>query len=78
MKIDNVNTLLEFLRENWTKIPDNDYIQIMRESLQVYEWGKRESYEITEQLILKYVDFVSSNPPHYEKPIFLELNLDVE
>lgn len=78
MKIDNINTLLKFLRENWTKIPDNDYIQIMRESLQVYEWGKRESYEITEQLILKYVDFVSSQPNHYEKPIFLELDIDVE
>lgn len=78
MKIDNIETLLKFLKENWNSITDKNYNEILLKTLNVYEGGKRETYEKTEQLILKYVDFVSSNPPHYEKPIFLELNLDVE
>lgn len=75
MKIDNVNTLLKFLRENWDSINDKTYNEILLESLNVFEVGKRETYEKSEQLILKYVDFVSSQPNHYEKPIFLELDI---
>jgi len=78
MKIDNVNTLLKFLRENWDSISDKTYNEILFESLNVFEVGKRETYEKSEQLILKYVDFVSSQPSNWEKPIFLELDIDVE
>lgn len=74
MKIDNVNTLLKFLRENWDSINDKTYNEILLESLNVFEVGKRETYEKSEQLILKYVDFVTNQPSHYEKPIFLELD----
>lgn len=78
MKIDNVNTLLNFLRENWTTISDETYNEILFESLNVYEVGKRETYENTERLILKYVEFINSQPSHWEKPIFLDLEIDVE
>ena len=75
MKIENVNNLLKFLRENWDSISDKTYNEILFESLNVFEVGKRETYEKSEKLILKYVDFVSSQPSNWEKPIFLELNL---
>lgn len=75
MKIDNVNTLLKFLRENWNTISDETYNEILFESLNVYEVGKRDTYEKTEQLILKYIEFINSQPSHWEKPIFLELDI---
>ena len=78
MKIDNLETLLKFLRENWNNISDKNYNEILLKTLNVYEGGKRESYEITEQLILKYIEFIDSNPSHWENPIFLDLNLDFE
>lgn len=78
MKIDNIETLLKFLRENWNNISDKNYNEILMKTLNIYEGGKRESYEITEQLILKYMEFIESKPPHCENPIFLELNLDSE
>ncbi len=76
MKIDNVNTLLNFLRENWDSISDETYNEILLQSLNVYEVGKRETYENTEQLILKYIEFINSQPPHFEKPIFLEIDVE--
>jgi hypothetical protein len=75
MKIENVNNLLKFLRENWDSISDKTYNEILFESLNVFEVGKRETYENSEKLILKYVDFVSSQPSNWEKPIFLELDI---
>lgn len=70
--------LLKFLKENWNTISDNTYNAILWESLQVYQIRNKTTYEEAEKLILRYVDFVSSNPPHYERPLFLELDIDVE
>ena len=70
--------LLKFLKENLNNISDNAYNAILWESLQVYQIKPKTTYEDAEKLILKYVDFVSSNPPHYELPLFLELDIDVE
>jgi len=75
MKIDNIETLLKFLRENWNNISDKNYNEILLKTLNVYEGGKRETYEETEQLILKYIEFIDSSPTNWEKPIFLELEL---
>lgn len=75
MKIDNVNTLLKFLRENWNSISNETYNEILLQSLNVYEAGKRESYERSEQLILKYIEFINSQPSNWEKPIFLDLDI---
>lgn len=76
--IETPEDLLKFLKENWETISDNAYNAILWESLQVYQIKPKTTYEETEKLILKYVDFVSSNPPHYEKPLFIDLKLDVE
>lgn len=70
--------LLKFLKKNWNNISDNAYNAILWESLQVYQIKPKTTYEDAENLILKYVDFVSSNPPNYEKPLFLDLKLEVE
>ena len=75
MKIENVETLLKFLRENWNNISDKNYNEILLKTLNVYEGGKRETYEETEQLILKYIEFIDSNPSHWEHPIFLDLDI---
>lgn len=70
--------LLKFLKENWNTISDNTYNAILWESLQVYQIRNRTTYEEAEKLILRYVKFVSSQPAHYETPLFLELDIDVE
>jgi len=75
MKIDNIETLLKFLKENWNNISDKNYNEILLKTLNVYEGGKRESYEETEQLILKHIEFINSNPSHWEQPIFLDLDI---
>ena len=76
--IETPEDLLKFLKENWSTISDNTYNAILWETLSCYHIGDRTTYEETEKLILKYVDFVSSNPPHYEKPLFLDLHIDNE
>lgn len=70
--------LLKFLKENWNTISDNTYNSILWESLQVYQIRNKTTYEEAEKLILKYVKFISSQPAHYERPLFLELDIDVE
>ena len=70
--------LLNFLKENWNTISDNTYNAILWESLQVYQIRNKTTYEEAEKLILRYVKFVSSQPAHYERPLFLELDIDVE
>lgn len=74
--IETPEDLLKFLKENWNTISDKQYDAILWETLSCYHIGNRTTYEETEKLILKYVDFVSSNPPHYEKPLFLDLHID--
>ena len=76
--IETTEDLLNFLKKNWNTISDNAYNAILFETLSCYHIGNRTTYEETEKLILKYVDFVSSQPSHYEKPLFLDLKLDVE
>jgi len=76
--IETPEDLLKFLKENWNTISDKQYDAILWETLSCYHIGNRTTYEETEKLILKYVDFVSSNPPHYEKPLFIDLDLDVD
>ena len=76
--IETPEDLLKFLKENWNTISDNTYNAILWESLQVYQIRNRTTYEEAEKLILRYVKFVSSQPSHYETPLFLELDIDVE
>ena len=76
--IETPEDLLKFLKENWETISDNTYNAILWESVQVYQIRNKTTYEEAEKLILRYVKFVSSNPPHYERPLFLELDIDVE
>jgi hypothetical protein len=76
--IETPEDLLKFLKENWETISDNTYNAILWESLQVYQIRNKTTYEEAEKLILRYVKFVSSQPAHYERPLFLELDIDVE
>ncbi len=56
--IETPEDLLKFLKENWETISDNTYNAILFETLSCYHIGNRTTYEETEKLILKYVDFV--------------------
>jgi len=76
--IKTTNDLLVFLKNNWNSITNKQYEEILWETLSCYQIRERTTFEETERLILKYVEFVSSNPPNWERPIFLELDLDVD
>jgi len=76
--IETTNDLLVFLKNNWDNITDKQFNEILFETLSCYQIRERTTFEETEKLILKYVEFVSSNPPNWERPIFIDLDLDVD
>ena len=76
--IETTNDLLVFLKNNWNNITDKQFNEILFETLSCYQIRERTSFEETEKLILKYVEFVSSNPPNWERPIFIDLDLDAD
>lgn len=62
--------LLKFLREHWNRLTDFGYIEIIRESLQVYESEKPLTYEIAETRIKNFLSKYGN--PNIEKPLFFE------
>ena len=72
--ISNEAELLKFLREHWNRITDFGYIEIMRQSLEVYESEKPLTYEIAETRIK---DFLSKyGNPNIEKPLWIEAEFE--
>jgi len=64
--------LLAFLKKHWDKITDFGYIEIIRESLQVYVSEKPSTFTVAEgqikDYILKYGNYKG------EKPLFFEVD----
>lgn len=66
--------LLTFLKSNWNRLTDFGYIEIIRETLNVFEFNKPETFEIAETRIK---DFLSKyGNPNIEKPLFFEVDFD--
>ena len=72
--ISNEAELLKFLREHWNRITDFGYIEIIRESLQVYTSEKPLTYEIAESQIKEYISKYGNYKG--EKPLFFEVDFD--
>lgn len=71
-KIDTVEQLLHFLKTNWNKLTDFGYIEVIRETLECYEFNKPETYDIAEKRIIHYT--TTYNDPNIEKPLFLDVS----
>ena len=72
--ITNEAELLTFLKSNWNRLTDFGYIEIIRESLQVYESEKPKTFEIAETRIK---DFLSKyGNPNIEKPLWIQDNFN--
>lgn len=73
-EINTPEQLLQFLKTNWNRITDFGYIEIIRESLQVYTSEKPLTYEIAEKQIK---DFLSKyGNPNIEKPLWFEAEFE--
>lgn len=72
--INTTEELLAFLKANWNRLTDFGYIEIIRESLQVYESEKPKTFEIAETRIK---DFLSKyGNPNIEKPLWIQDNFN--
>jgi hypothetical protein len=67
--INTVEDLKDFLRDNWETMNTKLYVEIMRETLGVYESEKPS--DITK--LFKAIDKQLEYPEQAEKPLFLEL-----
>lgn len=68
--INTTEELLQFLKANWNRLTDFGYIEIIRESLEVYESEKPLTYEIAETRIKNFLSKYGN--PNIEKPLFFE------
>jgi len=64
--------LLAFLKKNWHRLTDFGYIEIIRESIEVYVSGKPSTYEIAESQIKEYISKYGNYKG--EKPLFFEVD----
>jgi hypothetical protein len=67
--INTVEDLKDFLRDNWETMNTKLYVEIMRETLGVYE--REKPPDITK--LFKAIDKQLEYPEAHEKPLFLEL-----
>ena len=72
--INTTEELLAFLKANWNRLTDFGYIEIIRESLQVYTSEKPLTYEIAESQIKEYISKYGNYKG--EKPLFFEVDFD--
>ena len=72
-RITNAEELKAFLTANFSKLSNEDYIEILANTLGVYEHSKPKNLE----QLMKRIDFqaklLDELPSHYELPLFMEV-----
>jgi hypothetical protein len=73
-EINTTEQLLQFLKANWNRLTDFGYTEIIRETLNVFEFNKPETFEIAETRIKEFLSKYGN--PNIEKPLFFEIDFD--
>lgn len=69
-EIKNIETLIVFFNKHFDKISDKEYNDIVYSTLQVFTDKKPRTKEEAITKLRAYWNFLKSQPPEYEKPLF--------
>ena len=73
MEVDkkNIDDLLGFLKKHYDDITEENWSTICKQSLDVYDDYKPNTYQKAEELLLNHMKYIKSRPKDSEKPLFL-------
>ncbi|MDA7762043.1 hypothetical protein N8927_02480 [Crocinitomicaceae bacterium] len=74
MTIQTIDELLDFIDTNYERLSDKDYKDLLKLTLQVYEFGKPPTKEETINRILSFYQRIEIQPDNYEIPLFMDEN----
>lgn len=78
MTISSTEELKAFLREHYTKLTDEQYCEIMENTLQVYENSKPADLEALLKNIDTHGAFIQELPIDHEAPLFLIVDYEAD
>lgn len=76
MKISSTGELIAFLREHFAELTNEQYCEIMENTLQVYEHSKPADLEALINRIQTHGAFIDQLPADYEAPLFLTVDYE--
>ena len=78
MKISSTEELKAFLREHFAHLTNEQYCEIMENTLQVYENSKPADLEALLNRIQTHGEFIDQLPADYEAPLFLVVDYEAD
>jgi hypothetical protein len=78
MRISSTGELITFLREHFEELTDEQYCEIMENTLQVYENSKPADLEALLNRIQTHGAFIDQLPADYEAPLFLVVDYEAD
>ena len=76
MRISSTGELIAFLRKHFTELTNEQYCEIMENTLQVYEHSKPADLEALINRIQTHGAFIDQLPADYEAPLFLTVDYE--
>lgn len=76
MRISSTEELIAFLREHFAELTNEQYCEIMENTLQVYEHSKPADLETLINRIQTHGAFIDQLPADYEAPLFLTVDYE--
>ena len=76
MKISNTAELKDFLKKNFDSITDGQYVELLAETLGVYEHSKPKDVDVIINKIDKHWKILETYKEHQELPLFFIIDGD--
>ena len=78
MRISSTEELIAFLREHFAELTNEQYCEIMENTLQVYEHSKPADLEALINRIQTHGAYIDQLPADYEAPLFLVVEYEAD